>query len=361
MLVLKTREVSFLTMNTGLVLILFMIFAFLFLFFNVCGLIIKTQYHIRVAQNCQFVKNDFLAKQYTLYKNMNFVTSLIKKFSQEQAQKYSYSFIDISFRKRGKELIILGTVLTKKQKKELLSIFKVNNFLVQDKIQVIEDIENKLDIGWAEVVVPLLDLFRKPQKSFNSVLNRNKARNTQVTKGEILRIIAKQRQYYLVQKNDTTLGWILQKAVKKIPFSFYEQWKKILWAQPNKVVLGSRKKVIDCAVSFLDVPYLLGGSTKQGIDCSGFVQQVYWQSNSIMLPKYSQDQLVYGKAITLDQAKSADVIFVDRKKDSFHHVGILFDKQHIIHASGRMKKVVIWNTKLWWQLYRLIGVRKIIR
>ena len=115
------------------------------------------------------------------------------------------------------------------------------------------------------------------------------------------------------------------------------------------------------AKTLLEAPYLIGGITKNGIDCSGFTQKIYWNTHNIILPKFSQDQLKCGIPESLESMKPGDLIFIDNKKTGYHHVGMYIGNQQIIHASLRMKKVVIWDLDLIFKIYDLIGVRRILK
>jgi len=88
---------------------------------------------------------------------------------------------------------------------------------------------------------------------------------------------------------------------------------------------------------FMNTPYLWGGRSISGIDCSGFVQQVYRYFN-IRLPRDAYQQAELGTDIGfLAETKCGDLAFFDNKEGKITHVGILLDSQTIIHASGRVR------------------------
>lgn len=95
-----------------------------------------------------------------------------------------------------------------------------------------------------------------------------------------------------------------------------------------------KKEIIKFAANYLNVPYLWGGRTQFGIDCSGFTQMVY-KLAGIILPRDASQQALIGETLSfLSEAEPGDLIFFDNENGNISHVGILYDSQHIIHASG---------------------------
>ena len=88
---------------------------------------------------------------------------------------------------------------------------------------------------------------------------------------------------------------------------------------------------------FLNTPYLWGGRSLFGIDCSGFVQQVYRYFNK-MLPRDAYQQAETGTDIAfLAESKCGDLAFFDNPAGKITHVGILLNESEIIHASGKVR------------------------
>lgn len=85
---------------------------------------------------------------------------------------------------------------------------------------------------------------------------------------------------------------------------------------------------------FENVPYLWGGRSSYGIDCSGFVQQVY-RLIGIRLPRDAYQQAETGEAVAdLENAKCGDLVFFADERQRITHVGILLDSSTVIHAAG---------------------------
>lgn len=98
---------------------------------------------------------------------------------------------------------------------------------------------------------------------------------------------------------------------------------------------GSRAAVVAYAKRFLGVPYVWGGTTPAGFDCSGLVQYVYWNSVGIKLPRVSQAQRNVGTRVSRAQALPGDMVNYN------HHVGIYLGDGYMIHAPKPRDKVRI--------------------
>lgn len=91
------------------------------------------------------------------------------------------------------------------------------------------------------------------------------------------------------------------------------------------------------ALQYLNTPYLWGGRSVYGIDCSGFVQQVFRYFN-IVLPRDAYQQAGEGEPVGfLQEAQCGDLAYFDNEEGRITHVGILFNQDTIIHASGKVR------------------------
>jgi len=105
---------------------------------------------------------------------------------------------------------------------------------------------------------------------------------------------------------------------------------------------GSLDDVSDYAHLYLNTPYLWGGRTPFGIDCSGFTQMVF-RMCGIALSRDSHEQVGEGETVgMLDEAEEGDLAFFRNESGRITHVGIIITDQEtggwsIIHASGRVR------------------------
>jgi hypothetical protein len=105
----------------------------------------------------------------------------------------------------------------------------------------------------------------------------------------------------------------------------------------NVSTKGTRERLVEKALEFLNTPYLWGGKSVLGIDCSGFTQLVY-KLNGFNLLRDAYQQAESGKTLSfLDEAREGDLAFFDNEEGKIIHVGIILANHHIIHASGKVR------------------------
>ena len=129
---------------------------------------------------------------------------------------------------------------------------------------------------------------------------------------------------------------------------------------------GIRESVIDCALKFFNAPYLWGGRTPYGIDCSGLTQIVY-KLNGIKLKRDAGQQVLDGDTLSfVEEALPGDLAFFGDEEGLITHVGIIWKHHKIIHASGRVRidnvdHQGIYNEDLKRYTHSLKTIKRIIR
>ncbi len=119
-------------------------------------------------------------------------------------------------------------------------------------------------------------------------------------------------------------------------------------------------------VKFMNAPYLWGGKTPFGTDCSGFTQQVF-KLCGYKLKRDAHQQYHQGHTVAgLSEARPGDLAFFKNDTGQITHVGIYMEDQDIIHASGYVRRDKldengIFNEELSTYTHKLAGLRRILR
>lgn len=109
----------------------------------------------------------------------------------------------------------------------------------------------------------------------------------------------------------------------------------------SKAYVSSMDSFPETALRFINSPYIWGGRIPSGIDCSGLTQLVY-KINGVKIPRDSWQQAETGRSIDfISEAEPGDLVFFDNESGKISHVGMIFSKGLVIHASGRVRIDVI--------------------
>lgn len=270
----------------------------------------------------------------------------------------------------------------------LLDTLKGLNLLVTDSIRLLPDgtIGEK---NWGLVTLSVAPLRKKPAYSAEMV--------SQAIMGNPVKVFEKQGGWYLVQTPDQYIGWISSSALFTQTASQLGNWKKsdrYVYNQHSGLLLSKQKenslpvsdlvlgcifevtgksktylqvqlpdgrsgyvtatdcitfnqwasiqpvadKVIAEAKQLLGYPYLWGGTTTKGVDCSGFVKTAYY-SQGVILARDASQQARYGEILDVSnfQFQPGDLLFFGRSKDHITHVGMYIGNGHYIHSAGRVQ------------------------
>jgi hypothetical protein len=126
-----------------------------------------------------------------------------------------------------------------------------------------------------------------------------------------------------------------------------------------------KSHLIETAFQYLNAPYLWGGKTPFGIDCSGLTQMVY-KLNGYPLLRDASQQATQGDALSfIEESEPGDLAFFDNEEGNIIHVGIIMKDNYIIHASGkvridRLDHLGIYNADTNRHTHKLRVIKKII-
>jgi cell wall-associated NlpC family hydrolase len=181
-------------------------------------------------------------------------------------------------------------------------------------------------------------------------------------------LAAEQRLYNSVRSELSTL--IAQERARQLAAA--QQARAAAQAQQNSITLGSfgagstdfggpipgdrYSQVVSIAMQYLGVPYVWGGASPSGFDCSGLVMYVYAQVG-VSLPHYTVAQYDYPNAVSVprDQLEPGDLVFFA----GLGHVGIYVGNNEFIHAPHTGTVVSIDSLSGWYSS-EFAGARRIL-
>ncbi len=132
-------------------------------------------------------------------------------------------------------------------------------------------------------------------------------------------------------------------------------------------ITGNKGKtnLVKTALLYLNSPYMWGGKTPFGIDCSGLTQMVY-MLNGYSLLRNAAQQATQGEALSfIEESEPGDLAFFDNAEGTITHVGIIMHDNYIIHVNGkvridRLDHSGIFNSELKRHTHQLRVIKKII-
>lgn len=319
----------------------------------------------------------------------------------------------------GTDLILKGETNVPEAKEGIVNFMEQKKVIFIDSLLVLPDTSAVKDQwGLVDVSVCNIRLF----SSFEAEMV------SQATMGTPVKILKKEGDWYLVQTPDMYLGWVDIEAIESKSNGEFAQWKsssrlfyigktgdiyadqsgsKVIsdivagcivevtdiqediymvklpdgrkgFIPREKVILLdqlladtylNRENLVATAESFMGIPYLWGGTSSKGFDCSGFVKTVYFL-NGLILSRDASQQFQNGIRIRRagfpDSLRNGDLLFFGSSRHGrpwATHVGMYIGDTEFIHASGMVKINSLDSTRANFSRFRrdsFIGVRRII-
>ncbi|WP_196598278.1 NlpC/P60 family protein [Pectinatus frisingensis] len=117
--------------------------------------------------------------------------------------------------------------------------------------------------------------------------------------------------------------------------------------------------IISTAKKYIGVPYIYGGATPKGFDCSGYLQYVFKQNNFI-IPRTADAQYEIGRKLPVNQLQAGDLVFFSTDTKEVSHCGIYLGDGQFIHASTSKGVRIDRLDNTYWQKY-FIGGKHIVK
>ncbi|HAQ18599.1 MAG TPA: glycoside hydrolase [Prolixibacteraceae bacterium] len=298
--------------------------------------------------------------------------------------------LDITLKDTTKSIIVIsGKTDLPEGKRQIIQLLKEKHIQFTDSIQLLPD-SNLGGKVWGLVTLSVINLRSQPDHAAEMV--------SQALMGTPLKVLESLNGWYHVQTPDRYLGWMEGNGLVSLTSDELDQWKKSdrfvfkringkALDSPNRkgstvtdLVLGdlfevegvvkgflkirlpdkrtgyirkseclswrewsTRKPDVQAMISIarqmLGTPYLWGGTSSKGVDCSGFTKNSYY-SQGIILARDASQQVRYGEHPDFNKMETllpGDLLFFGRNAQRVTHVGLYMGNGKFIHSSGLVR------------------------
>ncbi|MBI9065334.1 MAG: C40 family peptidase [Marinilabiliaceae bacterium] len=343
---------------------------------------------------------------------INEIRIISKKWVPDQREGICDVHIDF---KTKKKVIVTGETNLPGAKNEILEAIISKGFIPKDEINLLPD----LTVGikkWALVNLSVANMRSRPSHAAEMV--------SQAILGTPVKVLKREEDWALIQTPDRYIAWTNSSSL-----SFYDAKEITSWRQSNRIIyLGNtgviteesgdvvadiitgsilqkegesdqwvkvilprgdvgyvdKEKVVNFndwkqtvapsaialvtdGKSLMSIPYLWGGTSVKGLDCSGFVKSIYFQ-NGVVLARDASLQIRYGQQVDISEGydlfQAGDLLFFGPSDPCrVTHVGMYIGNSEYIHEAGRVKVNSLDSTRTNYNRYRkatLLGARRYI-
>ena len=343
----------------------------------------------------------------------------IDSIAIQRAPDIRESIYDVKIYPAGSDLILKGETDIPQAKEDLINLLKKKGITFLDSLIVLPDTA-LIKEPWGLVNVSVCNI--RAAALYGSELV------TQALMGTPVKILKKERGWFMIQTPDLYLGWVDGDVIETMSLNEFKAWKSAprifylkktgdIIADPVSVEVisdivagciveftGDHNKfyevclpdgrrglinksegmmlddltaeehltpeiLVSTAESFMGIPYLWGGTSVKGFDCSGFVKTIYYL-NGIILSRDASLQFRHGirmrRSSYPDSCKGGDLLFFGSLRDGrprATHVGIYTGNTDFIHASGMVRVNSLDSTRQNFSRHRrdsFLGIRRII-
>lgn len=205
---------------------------------------------------------------------------------------------------------------------------------------------------------------RKTGISVSELKRLNKISKSRLKPGQVLALRA-------VEPDTSVSRLALKKPLKHLDIYNEKEYEQTLnelmdvapdntadFTKSVNLEVNSISELKKTAYSFIGTKYRFGGTTRNGLDCSSFVQHVFRELD-VTLPRTAREQFHVGNAVAPGDLQKGDLLFFQTYARFPSHVGIYLGNNKMIHASSRDRRVVISSVDTPYYRSRFIGAKRI--
>lgn len=279
----------------------------------------------------------------------------LAKLSRQFEERYEVDLSDLRASSDGQGLVIEGSVVARKQLEALKKRVPSD---VELRVEVLAELppsDIRLDLWLSLGIGKAIAVYSAP--------SRQKLATEWTELDGLVRVLAGTEDARLIQLPDATCGWIGLSDGLVAESPSVELFPDVLEA--NGHIPAGAESVQDLVnrayrLAEREVPYKLGGRTLSGIDCSAFVQRLFFDCCGRWLPRHSSDQMKRGARVARGDLQPADLFFARTLDRSFMHVGFMLPEGRIAHACLTEGAVVCESIETFGEKYRFLKARRLL-